>query len=136
MTRVGVKLDYTVTTSRGFDEAVEAVQDQVARAWFRVLHIHDVQATFREKGFERDPYKIVEVCNVKYAKQALEKDLLLGLMMPCKINVYADNGQTKISLMLPSALTSFFPESGKEAGLGPLAEEVENILRQVVDAAK
>ncbi len=132
MSKVAIKFEYTVATPKSFDETVDAVTDQVAKAGFRVQHVHDVQATFRDRGFERDPYKIVEVCNVKYAKQALEKDLLIGLMMPCKINVYVKNAETKISLLLPSAMPAFFPD----ASLDTLANEVEAILRQVVDLAK
>jgi uncharacterized protein (DUF302 family) len=127
-----IEFAYTVTASKSFEEAVKAVDEEVAKAGFRVLHVHDVQATFREKGVGRDPYKIVEVCNVKYAKQALDKDLLIGLMMPCKINVYRQNEEVKISLMLPSAMPAFFPD----ADLEPLASEVEAILRRVVDSAK
>lgn len=132
MSNGALKFDYTVSTTKSFDEAVEAVIREVANEGFRVLHVHDVQATFREKGVERDPYKIVEVCNVKYAKQALDKDLLIGLMMPCKINVYEQDGQTKISLLLPSSMPRFFPDAGIES----LANEVEAILRKVVDGAK
>ncbi len=132
MSNVALKFEYTVTTPKSFDNAVEAVTDNVAKVGFRVLHVHDVQGTFREKGVDIAPYKIVEVCNVKYAKQALDKDLLIGLMMPCKINVYEQDQQTKISLMLPSAMPGFFPN----AGLEQLADDVESILRKVVDEAK
>lgn len=123
---------YRKTTDKGFAEAVQAVEEAVAQHGFRVMCVHDVQETFRSKGVQRDPLKIIEVCNVKYAKQALDKDLLIGLMMPCKINVYEQQEETKISLMLPTALPMFFPD----AKLEPLAEEVENILRKVVDDAK
>jgi len=132
MSSTAIKFEETVTTAKSFEEAVEAVTSEVAKAGFRVQHIHDVQATFREKGSERDPYKIIEVCNIKYAKKALDIDPLVGLMMPCKINVYEDKGETKISLMLPSAMSLFFPH----AGLEPVADEVEGILRQVIEAAR
>ncbi|MCL4535782.1 MAG: DUF302 domain-containing protein [Bacteroidetes bacterium] len=81
---------------------------------------------------ERDPYKIVEVCNVRYAKQALDRDLLVGLMMPCRINVFTDGGQTRIALASPGMLAQFFPQAGLEG----LAGEVESILRRAVDAAR
>jgi len=125
-------LAYTVTTPKAFDAAVVALEHQVAAKGFRVLHIHDVQKTFAEKGIAREPYKIIEVCNVKYANQALTADPLIGLMMPCKINVFAEQGATKISLLAPSILSEFFPH----ANLSAMAREVETILREVVDTAK
>jgi uncharacterized protein (DUF302 family) len=122
---------YTVTAQKDFDSAVAAVEAAVTANGFRVLHVHDIQATFQDRGVEHDPYKIVEVCNVGFAKQALESGLLVGLMMPCKINVYLERGQTKISLFLPSTVASFFPQAGLEG----LAGEVEAILKRAVDAA-
>lgn len=123
---------YTVSTEKPFGEVEHAVQDAVAAKGFRVLHVHDVQATFAEKGVSREPYKIIEVCNVKYANQALTADPLIGLMMPCKINVYTENGKTKLALLKPSMLSTFFPRAAIDA----MAQEVESILRAVVDLAK
>lgn len=123
---------YTVSTMKSFDDAVSAVEHAVAAKAFRVLHIHDVQKTFAEKGITREPYKIIEVCNVKYANQALTADSLIGLLLPCKINVFTENGATKISMLAPSILSSFFPD----ANLSTMAREVETILRDVVELAK
>lgn len=123
---------YTIATPKSFDSAVAAVEQNVVTKGFRVLHIHDVQKTFAEKGITREPYKIIEVCNVKYANQALTADPLIGLMMPCKINVFAEQGATKISLLAPSILADFFPD----ANLSAMAHEVETILRDVVELSK
>lgn len=123
---------YDATTPKDFDAAVEAVKAAVAEQGFRVLHVHDVQATFKERGGERDPYKIIEACNVRYARQALDRDLLVGLMMPCRINIFTSDGQTHIALASPAMLAQFFPEAGLEG----LAAEVETILRRVVDKAR
>lgn len=123
---------YTITTNKSFADAERDVQNAVAAKGFRVLHVHDVQATFTEKGIQRDPYKIIEVCNVKYANQALRADPLIGLMMPCKINVFVENGKTQVSLLKPSILATFFPQ----AALDAMATEIETILAAVVDVAK
>ena len=125
-------LAYTITTNKSFADAEQIVQNAVAAQGFRVLHVHDVQATFAEKGVQREPYKIIEVCNVKYANQALKADPLIGLMMPCKINLFMEHGTTKLTLLKPSLLATFFPE----AALGAMAQEIETVLSAVVDAAK
>ena len=44
---------YTITTHKSFADAKRSVQDAVAAKGFRVLHVHDVQATFAEKGSDR-----------------------------------------------------------------------------------
>lgn len=122
----------TFATNKSFDDAVQAISEATPARGFRVLHVHDVQATFREKDVERDPYKIIEICNVKNAKLALDADPLVGLMMPCKINVFTQAGKTMVSLLRPSLLATFFPAAGLEA----MSADVELALTQIADAAR
>ena len=61
------EFDYTVETKKGFDEAVLAVEAKSKEKGFGVLHTHDVKATLASKGFDREPLKIIEICNPKYA---------------------------------------------------------------------
>ena len=81
-----MEFDYTITTTKAFDKAVQVVQDEIVKAGMRVLYIHDVQKTLSEKGFEREPFKIVEFCNAKFANEFLNLDIKIGLCLPCKIN--------------------------------------------------
>ena len=118
----------TVTTERSFDEAVAAVETKAAEKGFRVLHTHDVAATLAEKGFPREPLKIVEICNARYASQVLNRDVRISLMLPCPISVYVAEGRTHISTLLPSSMTEFFPDAGIE---GP-ASEVERIVLEIL----
>ncbi len=127
-----MELAYTISTEKPLHQVEQAVKDAIVAKGFRVLHVHDVQATFAEKGVQREPYKIIEVCNVKYANQALTVDPHIGLMMPCKINVWVEQGRTQVALLKPSLLTTFFPQ----AALDAMAQEIEEVLRAVVDAAK
>lgn len=126
------RFEYTVESSKSFDEAVQAVETKTAEKGFRVLHTHDVTATLAEKGFAREPLKIVEVCNAKYANEVLKADVKVALMLPCPITVYAEGGKTRISTMLPSVLAEFFPE----AKIRETAEAVEKEVLAIVDEAK
>ncbi len=126
------EMSYTVTTSKPFDEAVEAVKARTAEKGFRVLHVHDVRATLAEKGFQRGPMKIVEVCNAKYANSVLQADPAISLFMPCKINVYSDDGRTVISALRPATMATFFPG----AALGSIPGEVDTVVRSIVDEAR
>ena len=55
-----MEFDYTLTTNKIFDEAVQDIQDEIVKAGMRVLHIHNVQKDLAEKGFQRNPLKIIE----------------------------------------------------------------------------
>ena len=124
--------DYTVATDKDFDAALESVQEEIAKAGMRVLHIHDVQATLAEKGISRDPYRIVEFCNAKYASAFLQADPKIGLCMPCKINVYVHDGKVLLSGMRPIVLPRFFPH----VDLGDMPQEVDAIVRSIIDKVR
>ena len=123
---------YTTTTTKTFEDAVSNVQNEVAKAGMRVLYVHDVQKSLGEKGFEREPFKIIEFCNAKFAHELLNIDVNIGLCLPCKINVYVKDGQTIISGMRPIVLTQFFPQ----ADLGERPKEIDAMVTSIIDNAK
>ena len=127
-----MEFDYTTTTTKVFDDAVLSVQDEIAKAGMRVLYIHNVQATLAEKGFKREPFKIVEFCNAKFANEFLNIDIKIGLCLPCKINIYTKDGQTVISGMRPIILPQFFPQ----ADLGERPKEIDQIIQTIINNAK
>ena len=127
-----MEFDYTITITKAFDEAVQGVQEEITKAGMRVLYIHDVQKTLGEKGFEREPFKIIEFCSAKFANEFLNKDIKLGLCLPCKINVYTKDKQTFISGMRPIILPQFFPQ----ADLGERPKEIDQIIQDIINNAK
>jgi uncharacterized protein (DUF302 family) len=124
-------MDYTVRTEKSFADAVDSVIEHTAAAGFRVLYTHDVAATLAEKGFVRERVTLVEICNAKYASQVLAADVKIGLLLPCPIMVYAEDGAVFVSTMKPTAIGGFFPEAGIEG----VAAAVEDVVVAVIDAA-
>ncbi len=124
--------DYTVETNKTFDEAVSAIETKSKEKGFGVLHIHDVKATLASKGFDREPLKIIEICNAKYASQVLAKDIKISLMLPCPISVYVEDGKTYISTLRPKVISDFYPR----ADIQSVAEEVDRIVLSIVDESK
>jgi len=125
-------LGYTKETEKGFDETVAKIEELTVAKGFKVLYIHNVQETLDGKGFKRGPFKIIEVCNAKFAHNALDIDTNVGLFMPCKINVYTVDGKTVISALRPAMISEFF----SQPELKKLADEVDEIVRSIVDEAK
>ena len=80
----------------------------------------------------REPLKIIEICNAKYASQVLNKDVKISLMLPCPISVYVQGGKTEISTLLPSSIAEFFPR----AGIEELAAEVESVVLKIIEEAR
>ena len=125
------KLIHKVESDKPFDQLVEDLQKEVAEQGFRVLAVHDVQETLAEKGLERAPLKIVEVCNAKFAHEATKRDISVAAFMPCRYTVYTDGDKTILTLARPTMMSEMMPD----AGLDDLATGVEKILISVMDEA-
>ena len=122
---------YIVETKKSFDEAVISVLKAVEQKGWALFQIYDVKERLAAKGFEQNPLKIIEICSGKHANQFLNKNRLISLCMPCKINVLKENGKVKIVGMKPTIISQFFPEVNKKE-----AEEVEKDIKEIVDNAK
>ena len=93
--------------------------------------IYDIKERLAAKGFSQKPLKIIEICSGKYANQFLNKNRLISLCMPCKINVLDENGKVKIVGMKPTMISQFFSEVDRKE-----AEQVERDVIEMVDNAR
>lgn len=120
---------YRLTSDKSVEQVVTALEEKAAEHKYRVLHVHDVQATLAEKGLQREPLKIVEICNASFAHQALARDVDVAIFMPCRYSVYTEADQTRVSLSRPTMIAQMLPDSG----LDELAASVEATLRTIVE---
>jgi uncharacterized protein (DUF302 family) len=124
--------DYTVETIKNMDDAVAAIEAKAQEKGFRVLYVHDVQATLSAKGFDIEPMKIIEICNAKFANQVLAKDKKISLMLPCPISIFVEHGKTFISAFKPRVLSDYYPGEDIEE----LVNEVEKLVISLVDETR
>jgi uncharacterized protein (DUF302 family) len=122
---------YVVETNKSFDDAVVSVLKAVEQKGWSIFQIYDIKERLAAKGFEHKPLKIIEICSGKHANNFLNKNRLISLCMPCKINVLEENKKVKIVGMKPTMISEFFPEVNREE-----AEEVEKDVKEIVDSAK
>ncbi len=121
---------YMVETERSFDEVVIAVLKAVEKKGWSLFNIYDLKERLAAKGFEHKPLKIIEICSGKYANNLLNKNKLVSLCMPCKINVIEDNGKVIIVGMKPTVISQFFQEIKKEE-----THEVEKEIIEIINLA-
>ena len=116
---------YIIETEKNFDEAVVSVLKAVDQKGWTLFQIYDVKERLAAKGFNQNSLKIIEICSAKYANQFLNKNRLISLCMPCKVNVFEEDGKVKIAGMKPTMISQFFPEVNKE--------EVEQVEKDIVE---
>ena len=122
---------YIVETKKSFDDAVVSVLRAVEQKGWTLFQIYDIKERLAAKGFSQKPLKIIEICSGKYANQFLNKNRLISLCMPCKINVLEENEKVKIVGMKPTMISQFFSEVDKKE-----AEQVEKDVIEMVDDAR
>jgi len=97
----------TITTTLGFEDAVERTREALAEQGFGVLTEIDVQATLKTKlDQDMEPYLILGACNPKLAHQALEVDRGIGLLLPCNVVVRRDGDRTLVQALDPQVMVS------------------------------
>jgi len=125
-----MKYGYKKQLQIEFKEAIEKVKEVLGKEGFGVLTEIDVQATMKAKlGVAYDKYMILGACNPTFAHQALMAEKEIGLLLPCNVIVYEDNGEVFVSAVMPSVAMS----SVENEALAPIAQEVEARLQKVVD---
>ncbi|MDO8459755.1 MAG: DUF302 domain-containing protein [Nanoarchaeota archaeon] len=122
---------YIVETEKSFDEAVVSVLKAVESQGWTLFNVYDIKERLAAKGFKQEPLKIIEICSGKYANNFLNKNRLVSLCMPCKINVFEENRKVKIAGMKPTIMSEFFKEIRKDE-----AEEVENAIKEIINNSK
>lgn len=130
MSQVGSSYRLTATTELAFDQAVARAREELAREGFGILCEIDVQATLKAKlGIQREPYLILGACNPSLAHKALEAEPELGVLLPCNVIVYAQQGDTHIAAVDAERMLSIVDNDE----LAATASEVRRRLAAVVD---
>jgi uncharacterized protein (DUF302 family) len=132
----GVKcmIDYTKESKLSVKSAVEKLTKDLMDNKWGVLSVIDVKKILAEKlKVEFDDYVILDVCNPGLAHRGLMINRQAGLILPCKIVVYAERGKTKVSLYRPTiALSTAVSLQGYDK-LSGLAVESEDALKKIID---
>ena len=122
---------YIQETKKSFEQAVVDVLKEVDKKGWSLFNVYDVRERLAAKGFQHERLKIIEICSAKYSNNLLNKNKLVSVCMPCKINVIEDNGKINIAGMNPAIITQFFPEVSKDDVV-----EIENAVKEIIDNAK
>jgi uncharacterized protein (DUF302 family) len=96
---------FTCHLALPFDQAVAQTTAALKAEGFGVLTTINVQATMQEKlGVDVPEYMILGACNPALAHRALSATPDVGLLLPCNVTVYAENGQSVVSIIDPGSM--------------------------------
>ena len=122
-----------VTTSLPFGAAIEQTTAALKAQGFGIITTIDMTATLKAKlGKDIRNYTILGACNPVLSDRALEAELEVGLLLPCNVVVYEDDGgRTVVSAMAPVAALGVV---GGNPALAEVAKEADAKLRRALGA--
>ena len=124
---------FTVKTQKSIDGAIKSIAEDLKEIGFGVLETLDFKKILSDKGLEfSNNYRLMEVCHPNLAKQVLESNPDLGLLLPCTIAVYQKDDENYISLARPTSLLAM----ASEQNLQFTGEEIESNLIKIIENAK
>jgi uncharacterized protein (DUF302 family) len=114
-------------------EQVEArLREAAARHKFGILHVHDLKEILQSKGIELSvPCRVYDVCNPQAASKALNTEMAVSSVLPCRISVFAEGKGSMIATVKP---TDLLRATGL-IGVEPLAAEIEREVLAMIDEA-
>ncbi len=114
-----------------YDDALERVKDALKSEGFGVLTEIDVQDTLKQKlqvDFRR--YQIIGACNPALAHKALQAELQVGLLLPCNVIVYEEDGGTTVAAFDPVAAMGL----AQNAALEDVARDAKERLKRALES--
>jgi uncharacterized protein (DUF302 family) len=120
-----------VKLSVPYEEAVEKATAALKAEGFGVLTEIDVKATMKKKlDADFRKYIILGACNPSLAHRALSTQLEIGLLLPCNVIVYEEDGGSVVSIVDPLSMM----QMADAEALEPVAVEARARLERVRDA--
>ena len=125
-------MQYMEVTNKSVQEVIDSLKEVAPRYKYGIQHIHNVQETLKSKGIELgNECQIVDICNPIVAQNFLSEDMSLSIIMPCKISVYTQDGDTMIAM---NSLVQLVDDINPD--LIELAQEAQEQLLEIIDEIK
>ncbi len=131
MTKAITDYAYRTKLNLPYEQAVEKVTEALKGEGFGVLTQIDVKATLKKKlDADFRKYVILGACNPPLAHQALEAELEIGLLLPCNVIVYEEDGGSVVSIVDPISMLGVV----ENPNLDLVAREARARLQRVIEA--
>ncbi len=113
-----------------FDTARTRTIEALKAEGFGVLTEIDVKATLKAK-LDKDfrPYVILGACNPQLAHRALEAEIGIGLLLPCNVCVWEEDGGSVVSIAKPETMF----ELVNRPDVQPVAQEADQRLKRAME---
>jgi uncharacterized protein (DUF302 family) len=114
-----------------YGETIAKVKEALKSEGFGVLTEIDVQKTLKEKlNQDFHKYIILGACNPPLAHRVLQAEPEVGVLLPCNVLVYEEEGKTVVSAMDPEAAMVLV----KNEKVSEVAKQVRQKMERVLNS--
>lgn len=125
-------MQYIEISNKSVQEVVNSIKGVASKYSFGVLNVLNIQETLKSKGKNlENECQIIDICKPSYAEEFLNEDISLSIIMPCRIAVYTQDGETTIAL---NSIVQLVDDINPD--LIELAQRVQEELLELIDEVK
>jgi uncharacterized protein (DUF302 family) len=124
------KYYFSKTVDGDFEEVTTRVKTALKEEGFSVITEIDMSETLNNKieGADMQPYRILGVCNAKYAYATIQQEENIGVFLPCKLIIkQVSDDETEVVVVNPEKLMQMFENNA----LNDIAAEVNTKFKNV-----
>ncbi len=122
---------YGKTLNKAFGGVVQRAREALKAEGFGILCEIDVREKMKEKlGVDFQNYVILGACNPPIAFETLQRDINIGLLLPCNVVVYEEGGRTVVAAIDAIKMLSIVGKPELAAAAGKVNEK----LRRAIDS--
>ena len=127
-----MKYSYSKDIKLSFEETENKVKEALINIGFGVLTEINMKDAFKAKlDLEYKNYKILGACNPQLAREALDSESLIGVLMPCNVLII-DNENETTKIVFPNAKSLLEVTENNEIDI--LADKVDNLMKSAFDS--
>ena len=127
-----MKYSYSKDIKLSFEETENKVKEALMNIGFGVLTEINMKDAFKAKlDLEYKNYKILGACNPQLAREALDSESLIGVLMPCNALII-DNENETTKIVFPNAKSLLEVTENNEIDI--LADKVDDLMKSAFDS--
>ena len=127
-----MKYSYSKDIKLSFEETENKVKEALMNIGFGVLTEINMKDAFKAKlNLEYKNYKILGACNPQLAREALDSESLIGVLMPCNVLII-DNENETTKIVFPNAKSLLEVTGNIEIDI--LADKVDDLMKSAFDS--
>lgn len=121
-------MKYSVISHKSVDEVVESIKFNARSKDFGISSVIDVHHSLSQRGvFFTNECKVIELSNPNKVMDLLSTKADMSMILPCKISVVEEDGQTVITMFKETQMYRKFTHR-----LDDIANQTEEQMRDIV----